>query len=296
VKGSHSEADEDQPGLLEITNGGVLFLDEIAKAASHLQAKLLKVVESKRFYRFGDYKQPMNVDIRFIAAVQPIDLSSASFLPDLKFRFGFPCYIQLPTVNERIKEGGPRIIQYCLENVLNGLELNEEIKLGDDCFNLIENYNFTGNYRELEAILRSAVIEVYIEGRNEIMPADLGLSTSDVNIDCIKYFKNMTPESFNSVKLRDIITYSAEEAKNIQKEIITKKVHAIFRDGKNIANVLMDEEGMSRSEANNHSNCLSKLIGPLRGHKKEIRGILKRVLVNSVPMEKEVVETAQFGD
>jgi transcriptional regulator with PAS, ATPase and Fis domain len=268
-KGSHSEARTDQKGLLEETNGGVLFLDEIGKIPLSLQAKLLKVVESKIFYRLGDYGKPNKTDIRFIAAVHPGDLVNGNLLPDLKYRFGFPCCIELPTLFERIKAGGPQIIQLCFDNVLKKMDLHMDITLNEDCFDLFKYHSFEGNYRELEAILKSAIIDVYIDEREKIMPTDLRIGPSDVSRKDDKYIENLRETAINSTKLSEIIEFSEKEAIKIKKEIIRTKIESIYKAQKEIRPVLTGE-GMSDAAAGNYSMKLKKIVGSLKEIKKNV--------------------------
>jgi len=101
-KGAFTGAVTSKQGLIEIANNGTLFLDEIAEMSSALQAKLLKVIEDREFFRLGGTK-PRRVDVRFIAATNQNIMTlvqNGNFRTDLYYRLNV-MDIYIPPLRER---------------------------------------------------------------------------------------------------------------------------------------------------------------------------------------------------
>ncbi len=159
-KGAFTDSTKNKPGLIEIANEGTFFLDEIGKMPQNLQAKLLKVVEEQKLYRVGSVT-PIELNIRFIAAVQPQNIIKEDVLPDLIYRFGYPDCIKLPTLNEVLSKDGDRIINKVLNYLSIKLKLQgNNFMILTDAMDLLLSHEYKGNYRELENILKYALKRV----------------------------------------------------------------------------------------------------------------------------------------
>jgi len=156
-KGSFTGAVSQKQGLLEITDGGTLYLDEIAEMPSNLQAKLLKVIEEQEFLRVGGTK-PIKVDVRFIAATNrniPRAIASGSLRRDIYYRLNV-MEILIPPLRERKNDIEP-LSRYFLSKHLS--DYRKDIKgFSKQAMHVLRNYSFPGNVRELENIIERAII------------------------------------------------------------------------------------------------------------------------------------------
>jgi len=143
-KGAFTGATTRKLGIMELADGGILFLDEIGDMASELQAKLLRAIQFKEFERVGG-TEPIKVNIRFIAATNQ-DLHEAiqgkKFRSDLFYRLSV-LNIHIPPLRER-KEDIPLLTEHFLK-----VSNNRDIKISDEAMELLKNYRWPGNIREL---------------------------------------------------------------------------------------------------------------------------------------------------
>ncbi|MBI4824981.1 MAG: sigma-54-dependent Fis family transcriptional regulator [Nitrospirae bacterium] len=156
-KGAFTGAVMTKQGLVEIADTGILFLDEIAELSPSLQAKLLKVVEEGEFYRVGGTR-PKKVDVRFLAATnQNVKnmISEGRFREDLYYRLNI-MEIFISPLRERIDDIKP-LSAYFLQKHLP--KSNKKITgITKEAMDILMNYSFPGNVRELENIIERAII------------------------------------------------------------------------------------------------------------------------------------------
>ncbi len=156
-KGAFTGATTQKPGLMKIADHGTLFFDEITEMAPNLQAKLLKVIEEREFYRVGGTK-PVRVDARFIAATnQRIDqaIAQGTFRKDLYYRLNV-MEIYVPPLRERKSDITP-LSRFFLRK--HSREYGKKIKkFTKDALDVLRRYSYPGNVRELENIIERAVI------------------------------------------------------------------------------------------------------------------------------------------
>lgn len=155
--GAFTGAVKDKKGFLEEASNGTIFLDEIGEMALDLQAKLLRVLETREFYKVGDSK-PMKVDIRIIAATNrdlEKEAEKGTFRADLFYRLS-AFQIHLPSLNER-REDVPLLAQYFLSQL--GPKNSKRITGMTNAFRqALENHHWRGNIRELRNVIERAVI------------------------------------------------------------------------------------------------------------------------------------------
>jgi transcriptional regulator with GAF, ATPase, and Fis domain len=156
-KGSFTGAIERRIGKFELANGGTIFLDEIGELPLELQAKLLRVLQEKEFERIGG-KELLHSDIRIIAATNrnlQKEVAEGRFRSDLYFRLNvFP--IVVPSLRERA-EDIPLFLQYFTER--HSKKVGAPLRsVSDKDMNLLLQYNWPGNIRELEHVVERAVI------------------------------------------------------------------------------------------------------------------------------------------
>jgi DNA-binding NtrC family response regulator len=180
-RGAYTGAVTRKMGKFEIAEKGTIFLDEIGDLDIALQAKILRVLQEKRFERLGGTKT-INIDVRVIAASN-FDLKKAiekkNFREDLYYRLSvFP--INIPPLRERredISELADFFIRkYCLEMK------KEKKSLSKEALSLMDKYHWPGNVRELENTIERAII--LCEGK-KILPEHLAIrlpSNSEIRL------------------------------------------------------------------------------------------------------------------
>jgi len=185
-KGAFTDAKEKRVGKLELANNGTLFLDEIGDMDMKIQVDLLRFLQDKKIRRLGG-KDLISLDVRVVAATNK-DLKKlvkeSKFREDLFYRLNV-IKINLPTLIER-KEDIPLLIYHFIEKY--NIENNKQIKeISEEALNILTNYNYPGNIRELENIIEHAVVVSksnlikgddlpdYIKEKEEIFKEDLSL-------------------------------------------------------------------------------------------------------------------------
>ena len=172
IKGSFTGAHMDKPGLFEAASGGTIFLDEIGDLPSILQVKLLRVVQEKTFRRIGG-TEDIKVDVRIISATNQnlsVQVKEGTFREDLYYRLNV-IPIQLPPLRER-KDDIPILAKHFIEKYSQ--EFSKEIRnISIYALELLMDYQFPGNIRELENIIERSVA---LETSNIILPENLVLS------------------------------------------------------------------------------------------------------------------------
>ena len=156
-KGAFTGAIETRLGKFELANNGTLFLDEIGDMALDLQSKLLRAIQGQEFYRVGG-KQPIQVDVRIIAATnQDIEkaVEEKKFREDLLYRLNVVT-IKLPPLRSR-KEDIPLLAEYFLQKFQEEMGI-EPRTISSNAANALKSYSWPGNVRQLENILRRAVL------------------------------------------------------------------------------------------------------------------------------------------
>jgi transcriptional regulator with PAS, ATPase and Fis domain len=158
-KGAFTGAHDRKPGRLELANGGTLLLDEIGDLSMVAQAKLLRVLEERRFERLGGNRS-IHVDFRLISATnRPLDLfvREGRFREDLYYRIN-AFAIRLPSLRERsvdIPVLANRFLgRYCASN---GLPLDAK-QFSREAEDLLISYHWPGNIRELESTVSRAAL------------------------------------------------------------------------------------------------------------------------------------------
>jgi DNA-binding NtrC family response regulator len=157
VKGAFTSAIATKKGLFEVANAGTLFLDEIGNMGMDTQAKILRVLQDRRFTPLGG-TQEIQVDVRIVAATN-VDLRTAvregKFREDLFYRLNV-ISIDLPPLRSR-REDIPLLAARFLEHFSKENDL-EPRKLTPDAMRALVDYDWPGNVRELENIIERGVV------------------------------------------------------------------------------------------------------------------------------------------
>jgi transcriptional regulator with PAS, ATPase and Fis domain len=143
-------------GLLEAAQGGTLFLDEIGEMPSVMQIKLLRVLQDRQVRRLGSVN-PIQLDVRIIAATNrdlAKEVEQGRFRQDLYYRLKV-VLLKLPPLRER-KEDIPVLLNYFLAKY-NDAYKKEVQGFARESLDILMQYAFPGNVRELENIVASAV-------------------------------------------------------------------------------------------------------------------------------------------
>jgi len=156
-KGAFTDATQSKPGLFELAQGGTLFLDEIGEMPYNLQAKLLRILQEREFYRLGGTK-PIKLDVRIISATnQNIDemIKNNKFREDLYYRLN-TIPIKIPPLRERKNDIIP-IAENILKKTLNEYNFENKV-LSEEAKKTLLEYDWPGNIRELINVIERAVI------------------------------------------------------------------------------------------------------------------------------------------
>lgn len=157
VKGAFTSAVKDRPGRFETAEGGSLFLDEIGELPLEIQAKLLRVLQEKRYERVGD-DRTRQANVRIIAATNKDlkkEVAGGRFREDLYYRLHvFP--IVVTTLKER-KDDIPLLAKHFVDLSVRELRCPRP-RLTRAAVARLQNYDWPGNVRELRNVIERAVI------------------------------------------------------------------------------------------------------------------------------------------
>ena len=157
VKGAFTDAHQNKKGLFEEANGGTLLLDEIGELPSNLQVKLLRALQEGEVRKIGDTKQT-KLDVRIIAATSRNLAQEArkdNFREDLFYRLNV-IQIDLPPLRERRED-----IPLLLNHFINRYNEKHRLKIkniSSAALNILVEYDWQGNIRELENAIERAII------------------------------------------------------------------------------------------------------------------------------------------
>ncbi|HZY30590.1 MAG TPA: sigma-54 dependent transcriptional regulator [Candidatus Methylomirabilis sp.] len=170
-RGAFTGAIGSKPGRFELANGGTLFLDEVSELSPAVQAKLLRVLQQQTFERVGGTRT-IEVDVRIVAASNA-DLRKAvrerRFREDLFFRLNvFP--VPIPPLRER-PDDIPPLVEHFIAKF--AVKIRRQVRgISKGALQLLMNYHWPGNIRELENFLERAVI---LTTGEVLQPADFAL-------------------------------------------------------------------------------------------------------------------------
>ena len=156
-KGAFTGADRRRIGKFEQVSGGTLFLDEVGDMPLGLQAKMLRILQEQAFERIGG-SETVRTDVRIIAATHR-DLKTCSadgkFRPDLYYRLGV-FTIHLPALRER-GDDLPLLARHLVRRLSR--ELGRDVKeIEPDALGRLRDYSWPGNIRELQSVLKQALL------------------------------------------------------------------------------------------------------------------------------------------
>ena len=175
VKGSFTGANKDRAGKFEAANGGTIFLDEIGDMSLSAQAKVLRALQENKISRVGS-DIDIKVNVRVIAATNKNlkkEIADGKFREDLYHRLAV-ILINVPALNDR-REDIPHLINFFSQQIAQ--EQGSVVKsFSDKAINLLQNYDWTGNIREL----RNVVERLIILGEKEVSENDVKMFASKI--------------------------------------------------------------------------------------------------------------------
>jgi DNA-binding NtrC family response regulator len=157
VKGAFTGAHADKQGKFLKAHGGTIFIDEINSASPHMQLKLLRVLQERRFEPVGS-TETVDIDVRVVLATnQPLEplVAEGSFRQDLYYRINV-VKIELPPLRDRTADV-PNLVGHFIEKHAAKHE-KTIVGVAADALDALRRYSFPGNVRELENIVERAVV------------------------------------------------------------------------------------------------------------------------------------------
>ncbi len=169
IRGAFTGADANKKGLMEVAEGGTIFLDEIGEMTPSMQVKLLRVLQDRRFRRLGGTEE-VQADVRVIAATNqklPKLVSDGRFREDLFYRINV-LSIVLPPLRDRVDDI-PLLAEHFLQQFTT--QMGKQVRtISADAMELLRKHPWRGNVRELQNAIERAVA---MERTESILPETL---------------------------------------------------------------------------------------------------------------------------
>jgi transcriptional regulator with GAF, ATPase, and Fis domain len=219
VKGAFTGATTDKIGRFEAANEGTIFLDEIGETSENFQVKLLRVLQEGEIEKVGSAQQA-NVDVRVVAATnKELDslVKQKKFREDLFYRLNV-IQIKMPPLRDR-----PEDIEILAPHFLSGEDPG--ISFSKAASAAILDYEWNGNVRELESVIKRAVIFARADRRNLLKLSDLPKEI----VKGSKYdFEDLVLESLREKKFsHSAVTETAKELGNVNRTMIAENFRGI---------------------------------------------------------------------
>lgn len=202
--GAFTGALKDKKGLFEEAHEGTIFLDEIGEMPVNLQAKILRVLETKEFLKIGETKS-QKVDVRIIAATNRVledEIETEHFRRDLFYRLSV-FQIHLPPLRERISD-----IKLFVSEFVNlfATKSNKRINtISQDYLKLLEQNNWKGNIRELRNVIERSVI---LTDNNSLSIETLPLEIQYPDTDTSDLITTMALCDIEKLHIKKILDYT----------------------------------------------------------------------------------------
>jgi DNA-binding NtrC family response regulator len=209
-KGAFTGAVSAKPGLVEVAEGGTLFIDEIGEMAIGLQAKLLRVLEDGHFRRVGATSE-MRADVRVIAATNrrlEDEIKANRFREDLYYRLNV-ITINLPLLSER-RQDIPELVEHFLSTRQLG---TQRFHIQPEALEAMTRYDWPGNVRELANVLERA----------QILAEDHTITLDDLPENLITFAPEEGEEGGDALNLHHT---QRRHVLTVLKEVHGNKVHA----------------------------------------------------------------------
>jgi transcriptional regulator with PAS, ATPase and Fis domain len=179
--GAFSGAKARKLGLIELADGGTLFLDEVTELPSGLQAKLLRAIETRTFFRVGGVRK-VEVNVRIVAATnRNLDtvVADGAFRADLLYRIN-SFQIHLAPLRER-----PEDVEPIMQHMLKQLTATPT-EVAPEALESLRSYSWPGNVRQLRNCLERAVL---LSNDGRITPGELPPEVARTNGSCLLWLR-----------------------------------------------------------------------------------------------------------
>jgi len=156
-RGAFTGATSEKPGKFELADKGTIFLDEIGEMHPALQAKLLQVLQDEEYYRVGG-KRALRADARVVVATNRVlenEIARGNFREDLYYRLNVVS-VQVPPLRDR-KEDIPNLIEH-FRRKYGSKYRGGALQFSDEVMRRLQDYDYPGNVRELENLVRRLVV------------------------------------------------------------------------------------------------------------------------------------------
>jgi transcriptional regulator with PAS, ATPase and Fis domain/CHASE2 domain-containing sensor protein len=219
VRGSFTGANADKQGRFELADQGTIFLDEIGETSENFQIKMLRVLQSGEIEKVGSTKI-QKVDVRVIAATNK-NLSELikekKFREDLYYRLNV-ITTELPPLRERKEE-----VEVLANSFLQAE--NSDLGLSKAVLQALNDYQWRGNVRELESVIKRAIIFAKSEKRNLIQLSDL---PKEIVKETKYSFEDLVLESLRSKKFsHSSIVETAKDLGNVNRTMISENFRGL---------------------------------------------------------------------
>lgn len=219
VRGAFTDATRDKKGRFEAANKGTLFLDEIGETTENFQLKLLRVLQSGEIEKVGSALTD-KVNVRIVAATNKnleLLVKEKKFREDLYYRLNV-FKLELPPLRERREDIETLTVHFLREE-------SADMNLSKAVLQALIEYNWKGNVRELQSVIKRAVIFAKSEKRNLVQLSDL---PGEI-VKEIKYnFEDHVLESLRNKNFsHSSITETAKELGNVNRTMISENFRGL---------------------------------------------------------------------
>lgn len=214
IKGAFTDAKETRIGRFEMAEGGTLFMDELANIPIAQQAKLLRVLEERKFEAVGSSKS-QHADIRVISATNSDlekDIAEGRFRQDLFYRLN-TIELRIPSLKERV-EDIPLLAEFFLNKF--GQKYQRQVpSLSQEAVDSLVSYDWPGNIRELSHLMERLIFTCKTE---QITAQDLSLRASE-QVDSTLENPNLTLEEIEQLVMTKRLKYHKGNASDTAKSL-----------------------------------------------------------------------------
>ena len=198
-KGAFTDAHTLKQGLAEIADGGTLFLDEVGDISYLVQPKLLRFIETGTFRRVGGTTE-MSVNVRIVSATNKDlehEVEEGKFREDLLYRLNV-VHVEVPPLNQR-REDIPLLVEHFMQKKQR---THRAKKISASALNLLLEYDWPGNIRELENVIERAAI---LAGGDEITVESIALSSKSKSTDLRKIPTRLSLAELEKIHIENVL-------------------------------------------------------------------------------------------